>query len=180
VDEKQLVRVSKFLSLVLRHRPELAGLTLGQAGWVNVDDLLAGCASKDVAITRAELDEVVEKNSKKRFAFDESGTMIRASQGHSVDVDLELEPAEPPDVLYHGTAETIGATIRREGLKKMRRHHVHLSADLETARVVGARHGKPLVFRVDAKAMHEKGFIFYRSANGVWLVEDVPPEYLGE
>lgn len=178
MDEKELVRTSKFLSLVLRHRPELAGLTLGQAGWVRVDDLLAGCARKGMPITRAELEEVVEGNNKKRFAFDESGELIRASQGHSVEVDLELEAHEPPDVLYHGTAESVGDIIRREGLKKMRRHHVHLSADIDTARNVGTRHGKPLVFRVDAKAMRAAGFVFYRSANGVWLVDEVPPQYL--
>jgi putative RNA 2'-phosphotransferase len=178
VDDKQLIRTSKFLSLVLRHRPQLAGLTLDSAGWVPVEELLAGCASKGVPISRDDLKEVVARNSKQRFAFDESGTLIRASQGHSVEVDLALEPAEPPDVLYHGTAERVGDVIRREGLKKMRRHHVHLSADAETARIVGARHGKPLVFRVDAGAMRAAGFTFYRSANGVWLVESVPPEYL--
>lgn len=180
MNEKELVRISKFLSLVLRHRPELADLTLGQAGWVEVDALLAGCAAKGMRITRDELVEVVDKNNKRRFAFDESGTLIRASQGHSVEVDLELESADPPGVLFHGTTERVGDIIRREGLKKMQRHHVHLSADLETARNVGARHGKPLVFRIDARAMQEAGFSFYRSANGVWLVDAVPPEYLRE
>ncbi|MGA7732215.1 MAG: RNA 2'-phosphotransferase [Chloroflexia bacterium] len=178
MDEKQLVRTSKFLSLVLRHRPQLAGLTLDSAGWVSVEALLAGCASKGLPITRGELEEVVARNNKQRFAFDESGMLIRANQGHSVEVDLELEPAEPPDVLYHGTAERVGEAIRREGLKKMSRHHVHLSADVETARIVGARHGKPLVLRVNAGAMRAAGFTFHRSENGVWLVERVPPEYL--
>jgi putative RNA 2'-phosphotransferase len=178
VDEKQLVRTSKFLSLVLRHRPQLAGLTLDSAGWVSVETLLRGCASKGLPITRDELDDVVARNTKQRFAFDETGTLIRANQGHSVEVDLELKPAEPPYVLYHGTSERAGAAIRREGLKKMRRHHVHLSADAETARIVGARHGKPLVLRVDARAMRGAGFTFYRSENGVWLVDNVPPEYL--
>jgi putative RNA 2'-phosphotransferase len=178
VDEKQLVRTSKFLSLVLRHRPQLAGLTLDSAGWVSVEALLAGCASKGLPITHDDLEEVVARNNKQRFAFDESGTLIRANQGHSVEVDLALESAEPPDVLYHGTAERAGEVIRREGLKKMQRHHVHLSVDVETARAVGARHGKPLVLQVDAEAMREAGFAFYRSDNGVWLVDSVPPEYL--
>jgi putative RNA 2'-phosphotransferase len=178
MNERELIRISKFLSLVLRHRPQVAGLTLDSAGWVPVEAVLAGCASKGLPITRDELDEVVARNNKRRFAFDESGTLIRANQGHSVEVDLELEPAEPPDVLYHGTAERLGDAIRQEGLMKMRRHHVHLSADVETARIVGARHGKPLVFRVDAGAMRAAGFTFYRSENGVWLVDRVPPEYL--
>ena len=178
MDDKELIRTSKFLSLVLRHKPQLAGLALDSAGWVSVEALLAGCASKGLPITRNDLEEVVARNSKRRFAFDESGTMIRANQGHSVEVDLELEPTEPPDVLYHGTSERAGDTIRREGLKKMSRHHVHLSADIETARIVGARHGKPLVFRVDAGAMQATGFTFYRSENGVWLVDRVPSEYL--
>lgn len=180
MDEKRLVRTSKFISLVLRHKPEVAGLTLGQGGWVDVDDLLRGCAANGLPITRADLEEVVETNNKKRFAFDESGTKIRASQGHSVDVDLELEALEPPDVLYHGTAEKAADIIRREGLKKMQRHHVHMSADVDTAQTVGGRHGKPLVFKVDAKAMRAAGHVFYRSANGVWLVDSVPPEFLSE
>lgn len=178
MDEKELVRKSRFLSLVLRHRPEMVGLELGQGGWVVVEELLAGCAWKGVPIRREELEEIVARNNKKRFEFDESGMRIRASQGHSVEVDLELEVREPPEVLYHGTAEKVGEVIRREGLKKMQRHHVHLSADRETAEVVGARHGKPLVFVVDTAGMRAAGFEFFRSANGVWLVERVPPEFL--
>ena len=150
MDEKQPVRTSKFLSLVQRHRPQLAGLTLDSAG----------CASKGLPITRDDREEVVARNNKQRFAFDESERLIRANQGHSVEVDLGLEPAAALDVLYHGTAERVEEVSRREGLKKMSRHHVHLSADVETARIVGARHGKPLVFRVDAGVMRAAGFTF--------------------
>jgi putative RNA 2'-phosphotransferase len=168
-----VVRVSKRLSYVLRHRPDSAGLTLDAAGWADVDQLLAA-----LRLTRAELDEVVARNNKRRFSLDPTGTLIRANQGHSVAVDLQLEPVEPPAVLYHGTGHGAAETITREGLRKMARHHVHLSSDRETARVVGARHGRPVVFAVDAAAMRAAGHLFYRSDNGVWLVDHVPPAYL--
>lgn len=176
--DHELTRISKTLSYHLRHRPDELGLTLEPGGWVAVDELLAALARKGKAVTRAELDEVVARNNKRRFAFDATGTRIRASQGHSVEVDLELEPVTPPAVLYHGTSERAIAAIEREGLKKMRRHHVHLSADVATARNVGARHGPPVVLAVDAAAMHAAGVAFYRSANGVWLVDAVPPAFI--
>ncbi len=178
MDEARLVRASKYLSKHLRHQPERLGLTLAPGGWVEVAALLAACAAHGMPLTRAELDEVVARNNKQRFAYDETGTLIRANQGHSVDVDLQLEPAVPPPVLYHGTGHAAVEAIRREGLRRMRRHHVHLSSDVATATTVGARHGRPVVFAVDAAAMHRAGFVFYRSANGVWLVERVPPQYL--
>lgn len=178
MDEKHIIKVSKYLSKHLRHAPERIGLTLQPGGWVEVDALLRACAQHNFPITRAQLEEVVAKNNKQRFAFDDTSTRIRASQGHSVEVDLQLESAEPPDVLYHGTAQQNVETILREGLQKMRRHHVHLSSETETARNVGARHGKPVVLQVDAQAMHTEGFSFHRSANGVWLVDGVPPQYL--
>jgi putative RNA 2'-phosphotransferase len=143
-----------------------------------VDDLLAACIHRRFSITRAELEKVVADNSKQRFSFDPTGTLIRANQGHSVAVDLQLEPATPPDVLFHGTGHQTADIIRQTGLDKMRRHHVHLSADLETARAVGARHGRPVVFTVDAAAMTQAGHLFYRSDNGVWLTDAVPPEFL--
>ena len=145
-----------------------------------MDDLLAACAAHRFSLTRAELDEVVAKNSKQRFSVDETGTRIRANQGHSVEVDLQLAPAIPPDVLYHGTGHRAVESIRRDGLRKMARHHVHLSRDVETAQKVGARHGRPVVFAVAAAAMHGAGHVFYCSENGVWLVDEVPPEYLRE
>ncbi len=175
--EPQLTRISKTLSYHLRHRPDALGLTLGPGGWVAVDDLLAALARQGKPVTRAELDEVVAWNPKQRFAFDETGARIRASQGHSVAVDLELAPVEPPAVLYHGTGAQSVAAILREGLRKQQRHHVHLSADVATARAVGARHGRPVVLQVDAAAMRTAGHVFYRSANGVWLVDAVPPEF---
>lgn len=180
MDEQRLVKISKYLSKHLRHQPERLGLTLGPGGWVAVDDLLAACAQHQFPISHAELTEVVARNNKQRFAFDSTGTLIRANQGHSVPVDLQLEPVSPPDLLYHGTGHRTIEAIRREGLRKMQRHHVHLSSDSATARAVGARHGRPVVLTIDAAAMQQAGFVFYRSENGVWLVDHVPPEYLRE
>lgn len=174
----RLVRVSKYLSLHLRHQPERLGLTLAEGGWVPVADLLAACTCDGFPVTRAELDEVVRTSDKQRFAFDPTGTLVRANQGHSVAVDLQLEPAEPPALLYHGTGTTSVASILAAGLDRRARHHVHLSADVATATRVGARHGEPAVLVVDAAAMRRDGHLFYRSANGVWLTERVPPEYL--
>jgi putative RNA 2'-phosphotransferase len=178
IADQRLVRLSKYLSKHLRHQPERLGLVLLPGGWVAVDDLLAACARNHVPISRAELDEVVARNDKQRFAFDASGTMIRANQGHSIEVDLGLDPAEPPPVLYHGTGERSAGAIMRSGLLPMRRQHVHLSIGIETATRVGARHGRPVVFAVDAANMHRSGHRFYRAENGVWLIDHVPPEYL--
>lgn len=179
MDERALVRRSKLLSKTLRHQPSLAGLTLGDGGWVAVDDLLRGLRERaGVTLSRTELDEIVANNNKRRFAYDETGTRIRASQGHSVEVDLELTETAPPETLYHGTGARAVAAIQREGLRKMRRHHVHLSADIPTALKVGARHGAPVVFAVASGAMARDGAPFYRSDNGVWLVEAVAPRYL--
>ena len=147
-------------------------------GWVKVDALLAASVQRGISISRGELEEVVTRNDKKRFAFDESGTLIRAQQGHSATVDLELEPARPPEVLYHGTPERNLVAITRDGLLKMRRHHVHLSPDEATARAVGARRGRPVVLAVHAEKMHHDGYVFYISGNSVWLVQQVPPRYL--
>ncbi|MBA4068079.1 MAG: RNA 2'-phosphotransferase [Isosphaera sp.] len=178
MDEKRRVRVSKFLSRVLRHAPGDIGLSLEPGGWVPVADLLAGAAAAGVPLTPDDLAEVVRTSDKQRFAFDESGAKVRANQGHSVDVDLQLEPADPPAVLYHGTGHGARDAILSAGLVKMARHHVHLSPDTATATKVGARHGRPVVFAVDAARMAAAGHAFFRSANGVWLVDRVPPEYL--
>jgi putative RNA 2'-phosphotransferase len=178
MSSQRLVKISKFLSKHLRHDPGGLGLTLAPGGWVEVEALLAGCATKGVPITRGQLEEVVAGSDKQRFSFDETGTRIRANQGHSTEVDLQLGPVAPPDALYHGTAEGNLGAILREGLKRMRRHHVHLSATVATARAVGARHGRPVVLIVDAAALSRAGALFYRSANGVWLVDEVPPNYL--
>lgn len=179
MDDARLTKLSKFLSKHLRHQPQKIGLILQPGGWVGVDDLLRACAAWGHPMTRAVLDEVVAHNDKQRFAFDETGSRIRAQQGHSVAVDLELEETRPPAVLYHGTGAGSVEAILREGLRKMRRHHVHLSADVETAVRVGSRHGRPVVLVVDASAMRDEGWTFWRSGNGVWLVEAVAPRFLG-
>lgn len=178
MDEARLARVSKYLSKHLRHDPGRLGLTLEPGGWVAVEALLAACARDRFPIARAELETVVARSDKQRFAFDPTGARIRANQGHSVAVDLQLEPAAPPDVLFHGTGARNEDAIAAEGLRKMRRHHVHLSPDPETARKVGARHGRPVVLMVRAGDLHRSGVPFFRAENGVWLVDHVPPEYL--
>jgi putative RNA 2'-phosphotransferase len=167
---------SKLLSLVLRHRPDLVGIRLDEAGWVEVDELLAGLAALGKPMTRTQLERIVATSDKQRFALD--GDRIRASQGHSVPVDLGLVPVAPPAVLFHGTPERNVEAILREGLRRGTRHHVHLSPDEATAVRVGARRGRPRVLEVDAAAMAADGHVFLRSANGVWLVDAVPPAYL--
>ena len=178
MDEKRKKKISKFLSLILRYQPEVVGLSLEENGWVSVEKLIKACADYSKPFTLAELEEVVETNDKKRFAFNEDETKIRASQGHSVEVEIEFEKQTPPEILYHGTAEKNVGVIFAEGLKKMSRHHVHLSAQTETATKVGMRYGKPVIFQVDTAAMIDEGFEFFVSANGVWLVENVPPKFL--
>jgi putative RNA 2'-phosphotransferase len=178
MDPQRLVKISKYLSKHLRHQPERLGLQLAPGGWVRVDDLLAACDRNSFPISREQLEEVVRSNDKRRFAFEPTGALIRANQGHSTSVDLRLEPAEPPALLYHGSGAQNVEPISREGLNKMARHHVHLSIDVPTAQGVGTRHGKPVIFAVDAAAMRRAGHTFYVSANGVWLTDAVPPEYL--
>ena len=178
MDKTRQVKISKYLSKHLRHTPDRLGLTLAPGGWVSIDQLLVACAAHQFPLTQAELEQVVASSDKQRFSFDETKTHVRANQGHSIEVDLQLDPQTPPEVLYHGTGEQSVPAILRSGLLKMSRHHVHLSKDVETARKVGMRHGRPVIFAVDAAAMHQTGFIFYCSANGVWLVDEVPPQYL--
>lgn len=178
--EQRLVRMSKFLSLVLRHNPGKIGLTLDPQGWVAVDELLAAANQHGVPLDRATLQVIVETNDKRRFALSDDGLRIRASQGHSVAVDLALDPITPPELLYHGTAAHSAPSILREGIQKRSRQHVHLSPDHATAVQVGRRHGSPVVLTVRAGAMAAAGHLFYRSANGVWLTDYVPPEFLVE
>ena len=178
LDAKRLVKLSKYLARHLRHQPEALGLSLEPGGWVAVDALLAAVRRQGVAMSRADLDEIVARNDKMRFSFDETGQRIRANQGHSAPVNLQLAPATPPETLYHGTSKATLGPILREGLRKMRRQHVHLSADRATARKVGSRHGAPVVLLVDAAAMAAAGYQFYLSDNGVWLTDSVPPQYL--
>ncbi|MGB8930250.1 MAG: RNA 2'-phosphotransferase [Anaeromyxobacteraceae bacterium] len=176
MDARRATHLSKFLSLVLRHRPEAAGVRLDAAGWVGVEALLSGCAANGVPLTRDELFEIVESNDKQRFAL--GGDRIRANQGHSVRIELGLPPSVPPPTLFHGTVARSLDAIRHEGLRPRGRTHVHLSPDRETARKVGQRRGRPVVLEVDAAAMVAAGHTFRRSKNGVWLTENVPPEYL--
>ncbi|WP_067479869.1 RNA 2'-phosphotransferase [Actinomadura hibisca] len=178
MDDRRQVKISKYLAKHLRHRPERIGLTLSPDGWAEVDELLAACARHGFPVTRAELEHVVAANDKQRYAFDAEGRRIRANQGHSIEVDLDLPVAVPPDLLYHGTVAAALEAIRREGLRPMARHAVHLSPDAETARRVGARRGEPVVLTVEAARMAEAGHPFRVSANGVWLVASVPPRYL--
>lgn len=176
--QPRLTTVSKYLAKYLRHAPHELGLTLRPGGWVPVDDLLAAAERQGFPITYDELIECVETNEKRRFLFDETGDLIRANQGHSVEVDLQLEECAPPEVLYHGTVERFLASIQAEGLNKGKRHHVHLSKDVGTAMKVGARRGRPVILKVDAGGMHTDGHKFYLSTNGVWLTDSVPPRYL--
>lgn len=176
--DKELTQVSKFISLILRHNPGRIGLTLDSGGWANVDELLTKAQHAGHPITRSQLEEVVAQNNKQRFRFSNDGMMIRANQGHSIDVNLGLEPLVPPAILYHGTATRFVENIRREGLLKRRRQHVHLSADVDTARMVGGRHGSPIILTVDTAAMHTAGYAFYCSENGVWLTDHVPAVFL--
>ena len=178
MDDKQRTRTSKFISKVLRHEPESVGLVLEPGGWVLISDLLSGLARAGTRVSHEELDIVVERCEKQRFSVDESGSKIRANQGHSAEVELQFEQMEPPPELFHGTTHRTLPNILRDGLLKMARHHVHLSADTSTAAKVGGRHGKPVVLIVDAAKMRADGHIFYRSVNGVWLVDQVPAQYL--
>ena len=176
--DRRLVTVSKYLAKYLRHAPHELGLVLQSGGWVLVDDLLTAAEKNGFSISYDELVDCVETNDKQRYSFDVSGEMIRANQGHSVEVDLQLEEREPPEFLYHGTVERFLPSILKEGLIRGKRHHVHLSKDVETARKVGARRGKPVILTVDAGRMHRDGHKFLLSVNGVWLTESVPPDYL--
>jgi len=169
---------SKFLSFVLRHKPDSIGLVLDQQGWASIEDLIAKGNAAGTSFSRADLLDVVATSDKKRFSLSDDGQRIRAAQGHSVTVDLGLLPREPPSVLYHGTATRFVDAILSEGLKPQARQQVHLSADEATAYRVGQRHGKPAIFKVGAGHMHSKGFVFFIADNGVWLTDLVPPEFL--
>lgn len=171
-------KLSKFLSLVLRHQPELINIKLNEAGWTGVSELLQACRAYGAPLTLEELREVVSDSDKQRFSFSDDRQKIRANQGHSVKIDLGCHPIAPPEILYHGTIEKILPSIKKEGLKKGRRHHVHLSIDEETARKVGGRRGKPQILKIESGKMHRDGCEFFQSANGVWLTEQVPPKYL--
>jgi len=176
--DKEAIRTGKFLSLILRHEPGRVGLQLGDAGWVGVEDLLQAVNRQGVALTLDQLKHIVATSDKKRFAFSDDGQRIRASQGHSVEVDLRYPPQPPPEILYHGTATRFLEGIRQHGLQRMGRHDVHLSAETKVTVQVGGRHGKPALLIIRAGEMHRAGYIFRCSANGVWLVDNVPPQFI--
>jgi len=176
--EQQLVRISRFLSYVLRHHPEAEGLSMDEHGWVMVDALLSTRGARKRCMTQDLLAHVVAENDKQRFEFDDSGDRIRARQGHSRAVEIGWNTAVPPEYLYHGTSIHAIPSIREQGLQKRNRHHVHLSVAPETAKNVGARHGQAVVLTIRTKEMYEAGHQFFISANGIWLVDAVPPEFI--
>ena len=174
-----LTGTSRFISLILRHKPEVIGITLDEHGWADVDDMIAGInQSGKYKIDRDMLDEIVRTDEKQRYSYNEDHTLIRANQGHSIPVDVELKEMEPPEFLYHGTGEKFTASIDKQGLIPKSRLYVHLSPDEETAVKVGRRHGKPVIYLVRAGNMKRDGYAFYRSVNGVWLTKEVPVKYL--
>lgn len=176
--KKNFHSISKEMAYILRHHPEERGIRLDAEGWADVEALLDSLNANGYAIDRTGLEQLVKENDKQRFAFSTDHTKIRASQGHSFPVDLDLEPVTPPEVLFHGTAARFLDSIRQTGLEKRKRQYVHLSPNEETAVKVGVRHGKPVVLRVLTGKMTADGFVFYRSANGVWLTDSVPVSYL--
>ena len=175
---KKYEKISKFLSLILRHKPEEIGLTLNKNGWADIDKIIELSISKNIVIDEKTIFEVVATSDKQRFSISEDGLSIRANQGHSIAVDLELKPLQPPEVLFHGTATRFWDSIASVGLSKMNRQHVHLTENIDSALTVGARYGKPVLLRIDSHKMSKEGHLFYRSENGVWLVNAVPPQYI--
>ena len=172
-----LESTSKFIALILRHKPDAIGIGLDEHGWANVDELIAGI-NKQQPFTMQDLEEIVATDNKQRYSFNEDKTLIRANQGHSIPVDVELEKVEPPEFLWHGTGKKYEESIDKIGLIPKSRLYVHLSGDAETAGNVGRRHGKPVIYKVKSGEMAKDSYIFYCSVNGVWLTKEVPPKYL--
>lgn len=181
-EERRLKRLSKFISMILRHRPEVIGITLDEHGWADVEKLIKGIneTGEEVEFSKATLEEIVKTDEKQRYSFSQDKALIRANQGHSVPVDVELERKEPPKVLYHGTGSKSVEAIKKQGILSMERLYVHLSTDVETATKVGKRHGTPVIFQVNSEQMQKDGYDFFQSVNGVWLTKEVPAQYLEE
>lgn len=179
-EERRLERLSKFISMILRHKPEVIGITLDEHGWADVNELIKGIneTGEEVEFSKAILEKIVKTDKKQRYSFSQDKTLIRANQGHSIPVDVELEKKEPPKVLYHGTGSKFVKSIQEQGLLPMERLYVHLSTDVETATNVGKRHGTPVIFQVNAEQMQKDGYDFFQSVNGVWLTKEVPAKYL--
>ncbi|SFU66804.1 putative RNA 2'-phosphotransferase [Pustulibacterium marinum] len=178
MNSKKAQKISKYLSLILRHQPEVIGISLDENGWANTQELLTNIQSDTFQLTLEELKWVVDNSDKKRFVLSPNDEKIRANQGHSVNIDLGLVAKVPPEILYHGTAERNIASIKKQGLLKGQRHHVHLSNNTETAIAVGQRYGKPILLEIAADEMHKAGIAFFQSENGVWLTEHVAPEFI--
>ncbi len=170
--------VSKFISLILRHKPESIGISLDEHGWADVKELIDGINKSNHTLDMERLERIVAEDKKQRYSFNEDKTLIRANQGHSIPVDVELKEVEPPETLYHGTGEKYTSSIDEQGLIPKSRLYVHLSGDEQTAKNVGTRHGKPVIYTVKSGQMQRDGYIFYRSVNGVWLTKEVPVKYL--
>lgn len=179
-EERRLERLSKFISMILRHKPEVIGITLDEHGWADVNELIKGIneTGEEVEFSKAILEKIVKTDKKQRYSFSQDKTLIRANQGHSIPVDVELEKKEPPKVLYHGTGVKSVKAIQEQGLLPMERLYVHLSIDVKTATNVGKRHGTPVIFQVNAEQMQKDGYDFFQSVNGVWLTKEVPAKYL--
>ena len=173
-----LQNISRYMSLILRHKPDVIGISLDKHGWAVVDDLINGIAKNNEGFNMAILKEIVETDNKQRYSFNDDKTLIRANQGHSIPVDVELEEKEPPKFLYHGTGEKYVSSILEQGLIPKSRLYVHLSKDIETAKNVGRRHGKEVVYKIEAHEMYQDGYKFYLSVNGVWLAKGVPLQYM--
>lgn len=179
-EERRLERLSKFISMILRHRPEVIGITLDEHGWADVEELIKGIneTGEEVEFNKNTLETIVKTDKKQRYIFSQDKALIRANQGHSVKVDVELEKKEPPKVLYHGTGAKFVKSIQEQGLLSMERLYVHLSTNVETATNVGKRHGTPVIFQVNSEQMQKDGYDFFQSVNGVWLTKKVPAKYL--
>lgn len=179
-EERRLERISKFISMILRHKPQVIGITLDEHGWADVNELIKGIneTGEEIEFSKDTLETIVKTDKKQRYSFSQDRTLIRANQGHSIPVDVELEKKEPPKVLYHGTGVKSVKAIQEQGLLPMERLYVHLSTDVETATNVGKRHGTPVIFQVNAEQMQKDGYDFFQSVNGVWLTKEVPTKYL--
>lgn len=175
--KNDIKKVSKFLSLLLRHRPEAIGLKLDDCGWAEIDELIGLSRESKHPMNHELIKAVVANNDKQRFSISDDGKFIRANQGHSIPVDLNLKPIKPPEILFHGTTTRFLSNIFSQGLVKRQRQHVHLSATKDTANSVGIRHGKPVILIVAAQRMHDQGYEFFQSKNGVWLTDHIPPEF---
>lgn len=179
-EERRLERLSKFISMILRHKPEVIGITLDEHGWADVDELIKGIneTGEEVEFSKTTLEKIVKTDKKQRYSVSQDKTLIRANQGHSIPVDVELEKKEPPKILYHGTGVKSVKAIQEQGLLPMERLYVHLSTDVETATNVGKRHGTPVIFKVNTEQMQKDGYDFFQSVNGIWLTKEVPAKYL--